>query len=103
LLFRVRPGRSGIGRFPVIGVAETNGEVCPLTDLAGRIKEPARMCREPIFSSRATKIPLFDLDQVKGMGQSPRTTLRRLFSGPSTIGTFVFPLYDEAKKPGNTA
>src|SRR5438445_3455849 len=34
-----------------------NGSSCPLTDLAGRIKEPARMCREPIFSSPATKIP----------------------------------------------
>jgi hypothetical protein len=54
--------------------------ICPLTDLAGRIKEPARMCRKPIFSSPAAKIPLFDLDRVKGMGQSRRATLRRLFS-----------------------
>ena len=45
-----------------------------------RIKEPARMCRKPIFSSSAAKIPLFDLKRVKGMGQSRRTTLRRLFS-----------------------
>ena len=57
-----------------------NGSSCPTADLAGRIKKPARMCREPIFSSPATKIPLLDLDRVKGMGQSRQTTLRRQFS-----------------------
>src|SRR5262249_52734826 len=40
-------------------------------------KKPARMCREPIFSSLATKIPLLDLDRVRGMGQSCWMTLRR--------------------------
>src|SRR5215472_7456793 len=59
-------------------------------------KKPARMCREPIFSSQATKIPLLDLDRVNGNGSVALDDPPKTGFGPSTIGIFVFPLYDEA-------
>ena len=51
---------------PAFGRCGGNGSKCPIPAIAGRIKEPARMCRKPIFSSSAAKIPLFDLERVKG-------------------------------------
>ena len=66
-----------------------NWSKCPLTDLAGRIKEPARMCRKPIFSSPAAKIPLFDLDRVKGGSVAPGDPPKTVF-GPSTIASLYF-------------
>src|SRR6516164_6106198 len=71
---------------------------CLFTRLAPQptFKKPARMCREPIFSSLATKIPLLDVDRVRGDGSVALDDPPKTGFGPSTIGIVVFPLYDEA-------